>query len=309
MVGDDVPVDAPRRAARRVAVPETRPPPLPDEHVPGHVHGRRCAGVVVQGRSVSHPPASEAARGQTHPRSGGKLLSHLLHALDVFVDHLRSIGWSALGAAAALHLGKMVVPDTRVAEHPRGRSTRMPARAVAQRVRVVRPRALRSTPLLPARGGDVLKLYLIRQRIAGPDLRDARRDAGGRHALRLRRLGGAPRPRALRLGVLPGLDVLPRLRAIDWSWAERHPAALRSPWARSCSSPRSSRPSGHDGCASTGSRSSCEPAAGSCNAPGSICAGSRPGRHSTGHCASARSTSCCVHSEFPRRCTTPCSCR
>lgn len=76
--------------------------------------------------------------------------------------------------------------------------------------------------LLPARGGDVLKLFLIKQRLPGsryPTLGatlavDTVFDFVVSAALLVW---------ALQLGVLPGLDVVGRIRSIDWSWAERHP--------------------------------------------------------------------------------------
>jgi uncharacterized membrane protein YbhN (UPF0104 family) len=76
--------------------------------------------------------------------------------------------------------------------------------------------------VLPARGGDVLKLYLVKQRIADsryPTLVatlvvDTLFDFVASATLLAW---------ALVLGVLPGLDVLGRLRSIDWSWAERDP--------------------------------------------------------------------------------------
>jgi glycosyltransferase 2 family protein len=148
------------------------------------------------------------------------MTNQLFHAADVLRDHLRSIGWSALAAAAGFHSAKLVArtrawrnilaaafPDTLV----RWRSV-FGAYVSGAAVNAV----------LPARGGDVLKLYLIRRRIEGsayPTLVatlavDTLFDLVASAALLVW---------ALRLGVLPGLDVLPTLRSIDWSWADRHP--------------------------------------------------------------------------------------
>lgn len=148
------------------------------------------------------------------------MLSQILHALDVFVDHFRSIGWSSLAAAAGLHLCKM------------GARTRAWRNilAAAHPEAVVRWRGVFGAyaagaavnAVLPARSGDVLKLYLVKRRIEGsryPTLAatlavDTLFDFF---------VSAALVAWALELGVLPGLDVLGRLRAIDWSWAERHP--------------------------------------------------------------------------------------
>jgi uncharacterized membrane protein YbhN (UPF0104 family) len=148
------------------------------------------------------------------------MLDRLTHALDVFANHLGSIGWAALAAAAACHLLK-IVARTRAwrnilaAAHPeatvrwRGIFGAYAAGAAANAI-------------LPARGGDALKLYLTRRQIAGsgyPTLVatlvvDTLLDVVLSTALLVW---------ALHLRVLPGLDVLPRLRTIDWSWAERDP--------------------------------------------------------------------------------------
>jgi len=148
------------------------------------------------------------------------MVSQILHALDVFVDHIRSIGWGSLAAAASLHLCKMIARtrawrNILAAAHPdvvvRWRSV-FGAYAAGAAVNAV----------LPARGGDVLKLYLVRQRIGGstyPTLVatlavDTLFDFFASAVLLAW---------ALHLGVLPGLDALGRLRSIDWSWAERDP--------------------------------------------------------------------------------------
>jgi uncharacterized membrane protein YbhN (UPF0104 family) len=148
------------------------------------------------------------------------MVSQIFHALDVFVEHLRSIGWSSLAAAVGFHLCKLLARtrawrNILAAAHPgvlvRWRSV-FGAYAAGAAVNAV----------LPARGGDVLKLYLVKRRITGstyPTLAatlavDTLFDVVVSAALLVW---------ALNLGVLPGLDVLGRLRSVDWSWAQRHP--------------------------------------------------------------------------------------
>jgi len=147
-------------------------------------------------------------------------LSQIVHALDVFIGQLRSIGWTSLAIACGFHLCKILVRtrawrNILAAAHPgvvvRWRSV-FGSYAAGAAVNAV----------LPARGGDVLKLFLIKQRIPGsryPTLVatlavDTLFDFVVSAALLVW---------ALQLGVLPGLDVLGRIRSIDWSWAERHP--------------------------------------------------------------------------------------
>jgi glycosyltransferase 2 family protein len=75
--------------------------------------------------------------------------------------------------------------------------------------------------VVPARGGDVLKLYLIKHRVDDttyPTLAST---------LIVETLfdtvvAGALLVWALAIGVLPGLDVLPHLPQVDWSWPLRH---------------------------------------------------------------------------------------
>jgi uncharacterized membrane protein YbhN (UPF0104 family) len=148
------------------------------------------------------------------------MFDRLSHALDVFVTHLGSIGWAALAAAAACHVLKMAA---------RTRAWRN-ILAAAYPDATVRWRGIfgayaagaATNAILPARGGDALKLYLTRRQIAGssyPTLAatlvvDTLADVVLSTSLLLW---------ALYLRVLPGLDVLPRLRSIDWSWADRNP--------------------------------------------------------------------------------------
>jgi uncharacterized membrane protein YbhN (UPF0104 family) len=148
------------------------------------------------------------------------MLDRLSHALDVFATHLGSIGWGALAAATACHVLKMAA---------RTRAWRN-ILAAAYPDATVRWRGIfgayaagaAANAILPARGGDALKLYLTRRQVAGssyPTLGatlvvDTLADVVLSTALLLW---------ALHMRVLPGLDVLPRLRSIDWSWADRDP--------------------------------------------------------------------------------------
>jgi uncharacterized membrane protein YbhN (UPF0104 family) len=125
-----------------------------------------------------------------------------------------------VGAAAGLHLCKMVA---RTRAWRNILAAAFPGAVVHWRsVFGAYAAGAAVNAVLPARGGDVLKLYLVKQRIESsryPTLVatlavDTLFDFFASAAL----LGWA-----LDLGVLPGLDVLGRLRSIDWSWAERDP--------------------------------------------------------------------------------------
>ena len=149
------------------------------------------------------------------------MTNQLFHAFRVLSDHVTSIGWAALAAAAGLHTAKIVA---------RTRAWRNILAAAYPRTRVrwrdvfgsyVSGAAVNA--LLPARSGDVLKLYLIKHRIEGAVYPTLAATLAVDTLFDLLVSAGLF-VWALRLGVLPGLDVLPRLRAIDWSWADRHPS-------------------------------------------------------------------------------------
>jgi len=149
-------------------------------------------------------------------------VTELFDAIRAFFDELSSIQWSALGLAIVCHLLKALARtrawrNTIAAAYPN----------TAVRWRSVLGAYLAGTAVnavLPARGGDVLKLYLVRHRVEGstyPTLAatlvvETIFDSAVATALLLW---------ALSLGVLPGVDVLPSLPAIDWLWLFRYPRA------------------------------------------------------------------------------------
>lgn len=148
------------------------------------------------------------------------MVDRISHALDVFATHLGAIGWMALGAAAACHVLKMVV---------RTRAWRN-ILAAAFPDATVRWRGIfgayaagaAANAIVPARGGDALKLFLTRRQIAGSSYPTLVATLAVETLVDLV-LSTALLLWALQLGVLPGLDALPRLRSIDWSWADRDP--------------------------------------------------------------------------------------
>jgi uncharacterized membrane protein YbhN (UPF0104 family) len=75
--------------------------------------------------------------------------------------------------------------------------------------------------VIPARGGDLLKLYLVKHRV-----NDTTYPTLGAslivETLFDTLVAGGILAWALTIGVLPGLDVLPDLPQVDWSWPLRH---------------------------------------------------------------------------------------
>jgi uncharacterized membrane protein YbhN (UPF0104 family) len=147
-------------------------------------------------------------------------MSALFDAIESFFDYLGAISWGALALALVCHVARIGArtrswrnilaasyPDTRV----RWRSV---FGAYVAGVGV--------NAIVPARGGDVLKLYLIKHRIEGSSyptltatlLVETLFDFVVASLLLLW---------ALQQGVLPGVDVLDRLPSIDWLYLFQNP--------------------------------------------------------------------------------------
>jgi len=145
-----------------------------------------------------------------------------IDAVQVFFRHLAAVQWHALAIAFAFHLAK-VLARTRAwrnivaAAYPE--ATVRWRTAFGAYVAGVGVNAV-----LPARGGDVVKLYLLKRGLPGTTyptlastlLVETLFDLLAATALFLW---------AVQQDVLPGLDVLPHLPSIDWSWPLRHPRA------------------------------------------------------------------------------------
>jgi len=144
----------------------------------------------------------------------------ILDAIRSFLDGLTTIQWAPLGLAVLCHLGRVVA---------RTRAWRNVVAAAYPDERV-RYRdvfgsysaGIGANALLPGRGGDLLRLYLIKHRVEGSTyptlgatlLADTLFDAV---------VGSILLSIALATGVLPGLDVLPSLPGVDWLWFFRNP--------------------------------------------------------------------------------------
>jgi uncharacterized membrane protein YbhN (UPF0104 family) len=147
-------------------------------------------------------------------------MSSITRAVEVFVDRLATLGWGAIALGAFLHVLKMAARARAwrnvIAEAYPDADVRW------RRVFGAYAAGVGVNSILPARGGDVLRLYLARRGIEGSTyptlgatlLVEAIFDSVVASALLLW---------ALSLGVLPGLDVLPRLPSIDWLWLFHNP--------------------------------------------------------------------------------------
>jgi uncharacterized membrane protein YbhN (UPF0104 family) len=148
------------------------------------------------------------------------LFGAFVDAVQVFWHHLSAVRWQPLGIGLAIQLAKLVVRsfawrNILVAAYPGERITRRSVLgAYAAGVGV--------NAIAPARAGDVVKLYLVKHRIAGaayPTLAPT---------LIVETLfdfvvAGVIFLWALSAGVIPSRRVIKQLPSVDWSLPLRHP--------------------------------------------------------------------------------------
>ena len=145
-----------------------------------------------------------------------------LHAVAVFFDHLADVKWSALGLALACHVIKLLF---------RARAWQNIVRAAYPGSRLKYRSALGAytagvgvNSIVPARGGDVVKVYLVKHRLEGatyPTLAST---------LVVETIfdffvAGALMIWALSIGVLPTHQVYSRIPTVDWKFFLLHERA------------------------------------------------------------------------------------
>jgi uncharacterized membrane protein YbhN (UPF0104 family) len=137
-------------------------------------------------------------------------VSEFFHAFRVFGDHLAAVQWQYLAIALGLHLLKLVFRAIAwrtilTASYPGQRVSfwsTLGAYIVGVGINSV----------APARGGDVVKLYLIKHRIKGASYA----------TLTPTLIAGALILWALSIGVLPAHEVYSRLPSVDWGFLIRY---------------------------------------------------------------------------------------
>jgi uncharacterized membrane protein YbhN (UPF0104 family) len=143
-----------------------------------------------------------------------------LDAFEAFFGHLAAVGWGALAIALALHLVRLVF---------RVRAWQNILRAAYPRARVPFGSAFGAymggvgvNAITPARGGDLVKLYLARHRVEGSSYPTLGSTLVVETIFDFV-VGTTLLLVALRLDLLPGVSHLPALPAFDWSFVVGHP--------------------------------------------------------------------------------------
>jgi uncharacterized membrane protein YbhN (UPF0104 family) len=143
----------------------------------------------------------------------------VIDAAGEFFGHLADVHWVPFGIALAFQLVRLLarVPAWRNIIRAAYPDVKIPRRTILGAYLS----GIGVNAIIPARGGDFLKLYLVRHRVeetSYPTL-------GATLILETlfdSIVAGGILIWALTIGVLPSLDVLPDLPQVDWSWPLRH---------------------------------------------------------------------------------------
>jgi uncharacterized membrane protein YbhN (UPF0104 family) len=143
----------------------------------------------------------------------------IIDAADTFFGHLADVRWLPLGIALGFQLARLLAraPAWRNIIRASYPELNIPRRTVVGAYLA----GVGVNAIIPARGGDVLKLYLVKHRV-----QDTSYPTLGAtlivETLFDTVIAGGILIWALTIGVLPSLDVLPHLPQVDWSWPLRH---------------------------------------------------------------------------------------
>ena len=145
-----------------------------------------------------------------------------VHAVTVFFDHLAAVRWELLGIALGLHVAKLNL---------RAIAWRTILRAAypGQRIRLrsvfgAYAAGVGVNSVVPARGGDAVKLFLIKRRIEGASYTTLAPTLVAETVFDFLVAGGLM-VWALAIGVLPARHVYSRLPSVDWQFFSRHATA------------------------------------------------------------------------------------
>src|SRR6476646_1353189 len=147
-------------------------------------------------------------------------MGHFFHAVGVFFHHLAAVDWKFLAYAVACHIVKLLFRAVAWrsiinAAYPDGNlKLRSAFGAYVAGVGV--------NSVVPARGGDIVKLYLVKQRIRGNPSYATLTPTLIVETLFDFVVAGAIIVWAMTSGVLPTHQIYSRIPTVDWKFFLRH---------------------------------------------------------------------------------------
>lgn len=152
------------------------------------------------------------------------MIRSILDAIGVFFDHLTSVDWKWLAIGILFHLAKLMAVSRAWRNIIRAAYPDRPVRWRQMFGAYVAGTGVNA--LIPARGGDVVRLYLAKHRIDGSTYTTLV-STSILQTLFDMVVASCIIIWALTQNVLPGTQVLrsPSLPSLDWGWAFRHPTA------------------------------------------------------------------------------------
>ncbi len=152
------------------------------------------------------------------------MIHSVLHAIGVFFDHLASVEWKWLALGILCHLGKLLAVSRAWRNIIQAAYPDRPVRWQQMFGAYVAGTGVNA--VIPARGGDVVRLYLAKHRVDGSTYTTLV-STSLLQTLFDMAVAGCLVLWALTQHALPGIGVLksPSLPSLDYGWAFRHPTA------------------------------------------------------------------------------------
>jgi uncharacterized membrane protein YbhN (UPF0104 family) len=150
------------------------------------------------------------------------MIHSVLHAIGVFFHHLATVEWKWLAIGILCHLGKLLAVSRAWRNIVKAAYPDEPVRWRQMFGAYVAGTGVNA--LIPARGGDVVRLFLAKRRIEGSNYTTLVSTSLLQTIFDMV-VATCFIVWAITQHVLPGLDVLrsPSLPALDYGWAFRHP--------------------------------------------------------------------------------------
>ncbi len=152
------------------------------------------------------------------------MIHSVLHAIGVFFDHLAVVDWKWLAIGILCHLCKLLAVSRAWRNIIKAAYPERPVRWRQMFGAYVAGTGVNA--VIPARGGDVVRLFLAKRRVEGSTYTTLV-STSLLQTLFDMTVAGCFVLWAITQDVLPGINVLrsPRLPSLDYGWAFRHPTA------------------------------------------------------------------------------------